>query len=165
MSSIIFFSTIAEKSAKNIIPTEKTFHEYLKNKNSSIFLSPSTPDEVYKLILQTDTTKYIGPNSIPPKTLKLLAQTISKPISKLVSLSFSTGTFPESMKISEVISIHKKDLKLQCNNYRPTSLLSNISKIYEKLMYTRLYTFLEKFKCLHNLQFGFREKYSTIHTH
>ena len=31
-------------------------------------------------------------------------------------------------------------------------------------MYTRLYTFLDKFNCLHNLQFGFRAKHSTIHT-
>ena len=94
MSFNNFFSTIAEKTAKNIIPTKKIFQDYLANKNkNSIFLSPTTSDEVYKLILQTDNTKSVGPNSIPPKTLKLLAQIISKPLSKLVNLSFFLWSF------------------------------------------------------------------------
>ena len=47
---------------------------------------------------------------------------------------------------------------------RPISLLSNISKIFEKFMHSKLYDFLNKFNCLYDLQFGFRNKHSTIHT-
>ena len=68
------------------------------------------------------------------------------------------------LKISEIIPIHKKDSKLNCSNYRPISLLSNISKLYEKTMYNRLYGFLSRFNHLHTLQFGFRENHSTTHT-
>ena len=50
-----------------------------------------------------------------------------------------------------------------CNNYRPISLISNISKLIEKLMYSRLYNFLNAYNCLNDLQFGFRSKYSTSH--
>ena len=48
-------------------------------------------------------------------------------------------------------------------NYRPISLLSNINKIYEKLMYSRLYNFLNLHNCIYDLQFGFRGKHSTNH--
>ena len=52
---------------------------------------------------------------------------------------------------------------IQLKNYRPISLLSNISKIIEKLMYSRLYNFLSIYNCISELQFGFRSKHSTSH--
>ena len=76
---------------------------------------------------------------------------------------FFTGTFPDACKIAKVISLHKKDSTLECNNYRPISLLSNIGKIIEKLLHERLYSFLEHNKCIYNLQFGFRPIHSTNH--
>ena len=57
----------------------------------------------------------------------------------------------------------KKDSKLICGNYRPISLLSNIGKLLEKLMYSRLYNFLNISNCLTGLQFGFRANHSTFH--
>ena len=48
-------------------------------------------------------------------------------------------------------------------NYRPISLLSNINKIFEKLVHERLYCFLEMHECIYELQFGFRAKHSTNH--
>ena len=78
--------------------------------------------------------------------------------------TYQLGVFPDLFKIAKVIPIHKKGSKVEVSNYRPISLLSNISKIFEKLMHSRLYKFLEKFNCLYDLQFGFRTKYSTTHT-
>ena len=50
------------------------------------------------------------------------------------------------------------------SNYRPTmSLLSNLNKILEKLVHSRVYKFLEDFQCIYSLQFGFRKKHSTNH--
>ena len=54
-----------------------------------------------------------------------------------------------------------KESKLKCSNYRPISLLSNLDKILEKLMHNRIYEFLEKYKLIYPLQFGFRQHYST----
>ena len=72
-----------------------------------------------------------------------------------------TGIFPSVLKIAKVVPVFKKDSKLDYSNYRPISLLSNIEKILEKLMYKRLYTFLDN-KNIYDLQFGFRQ-YSTSH--
>ena len=49
------------------------------------------------------------------------------------------------------------------NNYRPISFLSTLNKVLEKLMYKRLYAFIEKFDILYDKQFGFRNKHSTSH--
>ena len=52
---------------------------------------------------------------------------------------------------------------MTASNYRPISLLSVFSKIAEKLMYKRLYNFLEIHKILYDLQFGFRASHSVNH--
>ena len=53
-----------------------------------------------------------------------------------------TGVFLSVLKTAKVVPVFKKDSKLDCSNYCPISLLSNIEKILEKPMYKRLYTFL-----------------------
>ena len=77
-------------------------------------------------------------------------------------MSFSTGQFPSVLKIAKVIPIHKKQSRVDYTNYRPISLLSNIEKIIEKLMYKRLSNFLDINNLIYSLRFGFQPKYSTI---
>ena len=74
-----------------------------------------------------------------------------------------TGLFPSVLKTAKVVPVFKKDSKLDYSNYRPISLLSNIQKILEKLMYKRLYIFLNNNNIIYNMQFGFRQQYSTSH--
>ena len=74
-----------------------------------------------------------------------------------------TGVFSSVLKIAKVITVFKKDSKLDYSNYPPISLLSNIEKILEKLIYKRLHTFLNNNSNIYNLQFGFRQQYSTSH--
>ena len=82
---------------------------------------------------------------------------------KLFNLSFMTGCFPSVLKTTKVVPVFKKDSKLDYSNYRPISLLSNIEKALEKLMYNRLHTFFNKNNIIYNLKFGFRQQYSTPH--
>ena len=63
----------------------------------------------------------------------------------ITNMSFITGQFFTKGKEAHIIPSYKKGDKLECSNYRPISLLPNISKIIEKAMYTRLYKFLEKY--------------------
>ncbi len=76
---------------------------------------------------------------------------------------FATGVYPDQLKVAKVIPIFKEGDKLLVSNYRPISLLSNINKIFEKLVYSRLYSFLELHNCIYELQFGFRARHSTQH--
>ena len=107
------------------------------------------------MIKTFNVNKAIGPNSILVTILKEIKKEISEPLSSLINLSFDTGEFPNCLKLAKVIPVYKKGDQQECNNYRPISLLSNISKLIEKLLYNTLYKFLNQNKCLFNYQFGF----------
>ena len=107
--------------------------------------------------------KGVGPNSIPTKILKDYKSELSKPLRDMINTSFTTGMFPSALKVAHIIPVHKNREKLDCDNYQPISLLSNISKIFEKMMHIQLTSFLNKNKVLSSFQFGFRKKHSTNH--
>ena len=108
-------------------------------------------------------SKAIAPNSIPTKILKLLINGVSSQLTELFNLPFFRGVFPLILKTSKVIPVYKKDSNLKCSNYRPIPLLSNIDNVLERLIYNSLYNFLEMNSIIYDLQFGFRQKYSTSH--
>ena len=110
-----------------------------------------------------DLNKANGPASIPPKVINLAKNIISVPLLEIINLCFTSGTFPDHLKTAIVLPFYKKGNKLDCNNYRPISLPSNIDKVFEKLIYKRIYNFLMTNKSLYTNQFGFRKNYSTLH--
>ena len=65
-----------------------------------------------------------------------------KPLASIINLSFATGIHPDKLKIARVTPILKKGSKLEISNYRPISLLSNLNQIFEKVMYSRVYDFI-----------------------
>ena len=62
-----------------------------------------------------------------------------------------------------MVHVFEKDSKLDYSNYSQIFWLSNIEKILKELMYKRLYTFLDNKNMIYDLQFGFRQQYSTSH--
>ena len=102
-------------------------------------------------------------NGISIKLLKNIKYQISEPLSHLFSLSVSTGVFPSKLKTSKTIPIFKAGDHTCCDNYRPISLLSSISKILEKVVATNLVNHLEINNLLFDNQFGFLRGRSTLH--
>ena len=80
-----------------------------------------------------------------------------------MNLSIETGIFPTKLKYAKIIPIFKLGNKDDPTNYRPISLLSNINKMFERLMYNRLITFIERNNVLYSSQYGFRNNHSTEH--
>ena len=74
--------------------------------------------------------------------------------------SLQIGTFPCLMKNAEVIPLYTNKEKDLCVNYRPISLLITMSKILEKIVYKRMYNFLDTNGQLFSSQYGFRSKHS-----
>ena len=155
------FLLILEISKTN--KKDKNGKLFINSIGSSFFLSPTTPGEVEKIIDDVDVKKSTGPNSIPIFLLKSFKLFFSVWLSKLVNLCFEVGIFPDILKLAKVTPLHKKDNKLDFLNYRPISLLSVLSKIYEKLIYIRIYSYLDNNNLIYNKQFGFRSNYSTNH--
>lgn len=84
-------------------------------------------------------------------------------VSKIINTSFSEGIFPHQLKNARVVPVFKQGNKFEVENYRPISLLSCLSKIYEKLMHNRISNFLELNNVLHDMQYGFRAGRSCEH--
>ena len=79
----------------------------------------------------------------------------------LFNKSLEQGIFPSPLKISKILPIHKGDSVFEMSNYRPISLLPIFSKILEKLMYSRVISFIKRYKILYENQFGFQKGLST----
>ena len=118
------------------------------------------PEEVFKTIMQLDSLKKTSGN-IPITILRMTAREISTPLSKCFNNSLKAETFPSELKLAEIVPVHKKESTTDKSNFRPISLLPAISKIYERLVYKQLTSFIEsklsKYLC------GFRKGYSTEH--
>ena len=133
------FNNYFASTKKGIKYSHKHFSDYLsKGSYSTIFLQPTDKEEIANIISSLNFSKASGPNSIPYRILFLLKNEISKQLADLFNLSFMTGVLPSVLKTAKVVPVFKKDSKLDYSNYRPISLLSNIEKILEKLMYKRL---------------------------
>ena len=127
-------------------------------------VQPVSEKEIMSIIGNISTRKAVGPNSIPNLILTEFKDKLKTPITIIINISFLTGKFPKQCKMANITPIFENGNKLDSSNYRPISLLPNISKILEKVMNFRLSKFLEKFHCLYKKQFGFRNAHSTNHT-
>ena len=86
---------------------------------------------------------------------------IKRPLTHIINASFSCGIFPDKRKFSKVIPLHKSGDRKNVSNYRPISILPAFSKILEKLMCSRLETFLDDKSIIIDNQHGFRKLCST----
>ena len=159
-----YFTNVGKKLAANINKINTNPLEYL-NKNqaitNSIYLNPTSPEEISKIILSLKSSKSCGNDNISNVILKKINPAICTPISYIINKSLQSGTVPTSMKISKIIPIYKAKAKNMFSNYRPISLLPNISKILEKIVHKRLHNFLEHHKVFYPNQFGFRTHHTT----
>ena len=126
----------------------------------SIFLDQSNVVEVAACI-NSFANKTNGLNDIPMKLLKAVAVEIAPILSTIFNKIIETGIYPDMLKIARVRPVFKAGNDLDVNNYRPISVLSTINKIFEKLLLTRINSFIENNNLLSEFQFGFRQKRST----
>ena len=160
-----YFTCVGSNLAKKIPHTEGSHRDFVssivKSTSSSIFLYPTTPHEIIELVSTFKANKSPGYDDVLPKIVKSVIHTIAEPLSTAINVSFDRGTFPDALKIAKVVPIFKSDDRTIVSNYRPVSVLSVFSKIYEKVMYKRLFGYFVENKFLVDNQFGFREQRST----
>ena len=96
-----------------------------------------------------------GYDQVSNKLLKDLNQGITYPLAIIFNQSLESGVFPNLMKMAEVISLYKGKEQDLIINYHSISLLMTISKLLEKVVYSRAYNFLERNQILYESQFGF----------
>ena len=150
-----YFTSVAKQIEEKLKKPKHHYSNYLKNPNrNSFFITPANNEEVLAEIKNLKKKKSSRPSIIPNKFLKLLHTPLSKPISLTANLSFSTGIFTANLKTANLIAIFKKYDHTSCNNYRPSSLISNISKINERFIHSRIMTFLNANEILYERRYG-----------
>ena len=102
-------------------------------------------------------------SDMSPRVLKIFKRMLSPTFAILFNNCVSAGIFPDALKIARVIPLYKSGEKSDISNYRLISLLPIVSKIFEKLIHTRINSFLEKHEIIYHKQYGFRKRHSTIH--
>ena len=151
------YNEIGELSV-NRLPS---FYDYLpRSSSSSIYLQDCTPDEVSKIISELKNGKS---SDIPIHIVKQSSNIISPLLAVLYNECMRDGTFPNDLKTGRISPIYKKDNEELLENYRPVSTLAVFGKIFEKIIYTRLYSFFQSQNTLYENQYGFRKNHSTSH--
>lgn len=155
-----YYSDLGKNYANKIkIPTD--FRETEALLNNSMQLYPTNIDEVKKIINSLKAKKSPGFDSIRAETLKEIADEIAKPLEYIINKCFSTGDFPDSLKIGLIKPLYKGGEKNVLINYRPISVISNVAKIFEKIIKIRFTNFFKKYEIISENQFGFQQNKST----
>lgn len=129
----------------------------------SVNIQLTTTKEVQKLIKNINTKKAPGFDLINGEILKKLPRKAIVKLTTLINASFRLRYVPILWKTAEVIMIPKVGQdNHELTSYRPISLLSIISKVFEKLLLRRMNHIIEQKNIIPTHQFGFRDKHSTI---
>ena len=111
---------------------------------NSVFFNLTSFDEVYKIIQNFQNKSSTGLDNTSPKAFKHFPDKIINCYVHVFNLSISQGKFIERFKIAKVVPVYKSKNKHEMCNFRPISLLPVASKILEKIIHIRLYSFLSK---------------------
>ena len=137
---------------------------FLRNRiPESIFIAPTYPQEIERIISSLPNSSSSGPESFSSFFIKTASTVLASPLSFIFNCCIENGIFPELLKISKVIPLFKSGAKSEVNNYRSISLLPVLSKVYEKILHKRITTFVKKHSVLSSTQYGFRANYSPEH--
>jgi hypothetical protein len=104
----------------------------IKLNSSSMFLTPTTKMDVADIITGLVNKKSTGIDDIPEFIIKKCYPRITNALTYIINLSFSSGYFPNQLKIAKVKPLYKKGRDANVGNYKPVSLISVFSKITKK---------------------------------
>ena len=117
--------------------------------------------EVFNLIQKIPSNKASGLDNISARLLKEASPIVTRSLTFIINQSITTGIFPNAWKRARVSPIFKEDLKTDPNNYRPISVLPVVSKLIERVVFNRLYEYLNNNRLLTESQSGFRPMFSS----
>ena len=157
------FSNVGKQYAEYIPSPRKDIRHYLSQipeNPKSIFMNPVGPVEIERIIDKLPNKNSSGHDNLSNILLKQIKESITYPLAVIINHSIAEGEFPQGMKAADVSPLYKSRERYMVNNYRPISLLITMSKILEKVIYSRVYNFLVETEQLYQSQYGFRTGHS-----
>ena len=156
-----YFTSIATKLSSELPISEHNASSYLTDRIQNSFLYvPSDRQEIMKAITDLKSNGK-GIFKISTQVLEFSKSTIAPYLAHILNICVTQGYFPDELKAGCITPIFKSGDRKDIKNYRPVCSLSPFSKIFERIIYNRMYSFLEKHNIFSNTQYGFRRKRST----
>ena len=144
-----------------ILPVPDFTTYFSKSCGNSIHLADCDANEVQEVIESFSSGKS---SDIPVQALKITSHIISPYLAFHFNSFMQQGIFPDYLKIGRITPVFKnKGSRQMFENFRPISILPIFGKIFEKLIYSRLYDFLTRKNLMYSKQFGFRKGHSCSH--
>ncbi len=164
-----YFNSIASNLNESLVDpslgipltTVKSFYDFLNPcNNKSMTLEDCTINEIHKIISDLENGKA---SDIPISVIKRSSHVIALVLAKYFNIFMAKGIFPDVVKTGRVTPIYKKGNPEEIGNYRPVTTIAIFGKIFEKVIYTRIYSFATSQGIISPTQFGFRKSHSTSH--
>jgi hypothetical protein len=160
-----YFANIGVQTSESVPPSPVSFRSFLSPPPpNSFFMQPITEDDITKSIKQLQNKATLDINDVSVSLMKFVSIPLTIPLKHIFNLSISKGVFPAGLKLSKTSPIFKSTgSQTDPNNYRPISMINTFSKVLEKIIATKLITFLNQTNFFSDEQFGFRENRNTYH--
>ena len=155
-----FFVSIGPMLSSKLLVVDHNIN--ITRVSKTMFLQSTDQWKVAKILKQLKNKKSYGVDGISIEILKCCSPVIEPAIAFAFNKCIEERTFPKCLKISKVIPIFNKGDKRKPETYRPISLLNSISKVFEKLLQSRMIKFCEKNSIISGNQYGFRSNRSCI---
>ena len=164
-----FFINVAKDIGKDSIniddeealenhPSIRAIKENIPINKPKFTFNPVNEKEVTNYLKQVGDKKATGVDNLSVKILKKIESVMVSPITHLINTMFIKCVFPHQLKLARVTPVHKKNDELTKSNFRPVSILTIISKLFERAMSTQLYDYFTDI--FHSYLSAFRSGYS-----
>ena len=161
----LFCSLGANLASKFDNAAPSSFSRFLKcHVSPSIHLDVPHLTEIINVIDSLNINKAVGYDSVSPFFLRIASTILVPYIQVFIDCCFANGIFPENATTATMVPIFKKGERDNPTNYRPISILTGFAKIFERIIFKRLITFLNKHKVMQDIQYGFQSNRSTNHS-
>ncbi|GBN18818.1 putative RNA-directed DNA polymerase from transposon X-element [Araneus ventricosus] len=149
---------------RHISEVNRAVQHFLNTTRNDNSIKLTSPLEIQAIIKKINPKKTTGPDGIPNKALKMIPPNLLTCITTVFNKCLLHHYFPPSWKIAHVLMFPKpgQNQKLP-GNYRPISLLSNLGKIYEKVILARLKEHCSDLQIIPDEQYGFRPNHGCVH--
>lgn len=157
----LYFANIGKELANKINMPTSPLLETNKSPRHSFVLNPTDCTEVLGILKTLKGNSSAGYDGVTTEIFKSIQSVIVTHFTYIVNTCIERGVFPDAFKKAVLVPIYKTGNKNSIDNYRPIAILSTFSKIFEKIVNSRLCSYLETNSLLADSQFGFRKGKST----
>jgi len=158
-----YFINVGPSLAENTTcPSNICFKDYLTAPEKNRFeFKTVTVESVIDIINTLKPKTSCNLDRISSKLLKYIKNEIAPTLTDVINQSITQGIFPDLLKKAKIIPLYKNNEDYLFCNYRPISILSSVSKVFEKIMFNQMFEYFSQLNIFYNGQYGFRKFHST----